>query len=357
MNYKLRTNKGFTLIELVVAVALLAMVIFFSSTIFKVSIGAHRTAGANAEIMRKLRAITDQLNADFKGLVKDAPLLIWFQQDPADTSQRYDQIMFFANGDFQSTQVPVDTGEPIRGNIARIYYGHAMVNLLNPWQQQGDYERERIFARRRHILTAATDIYTWPHADDVSGTFGDEDFAAPKGYNYNEIFEHDSLSLAVWKIIPIDVYNDPCSIIDTCFGLRPWIDMGDPNTFHKLMCDGVGSLAVQWAYWDPNDNELRWFPSDDPDGDIFTDDSHFGLMNVIPKSPYIGDDMFGGLFNIPNTDRTNYWFSAPWMQYKLGNTFPSDFCPEALKFTFTLYDSKKILEKGRTFTHIVYLDN
>jgi hypothetical protein len=29
----------------------------------------------------------------------------------------------------------------------------------------------------------------------------------------------------------------------------------------------------------------------------------------------------------------------------------------ALKFTFTLYDSKGILQNGRTFTHIVFLDN
>ena len=28
----------------------------------------------------------------------------------------------------------------------------------------------------------------------------------------------------------------------------------------------------------------------------------------------------------------------------------------ALKFTFTLYDSKGILKEGQTFTHIVYLD-
>ncbi len=29
----------------------------------------------------------------------------------------------------------------------------------------------------------------------------------------------------------------------------------------------------------------------------------------------------------------------------------------ALKFTFTLFDSKGILPQGRTFTHIVYLGN
>ena len=31
--------------------------------------------------------------------------------------------------------------------------------------------------------------------------------------------------------------------------------------------------------------------------------------------------------------------------------------PKALKFTFTLYDSKGILKGGRTFTHIVYIGN
>jgi hypothetical protein len=29
----------------------------------------------------------------------------------------------------------------------------------------------------------------------------------------------------------------------------------------------------------------------------------------------------------------------------------------ALKFTFTLYDSRGVLKEGRTFTHIVYLDD
>jgi hypothetical protein len=28
----------------------------------------------------------------------------------------------------------------------------------------------------------------------------------------------------------------------------------------------------------------------------------------------------------------------------------------ALKFTFTLYDSRGVMKEGRTFTHIVYLD-
>ena len=51
MNYELRTNKAFTLIELVVAIAILVIVITFAGVIFKVGINSHRTAAANAEII------------------------------------------------------------------------------------------------------------------------------------------------------------------------------------------------------------------------------------------------------------------------------------------------------------------
>ena len=36
---------------------------------------------------------------------------------------------------------------------------------------------------------------------------------------------------------------------------------------------------------------------------------------------------------------------------------PEEYWPKALKFTFTLYDSKAVIKGGRTFTHIVYLDD
>ena len=98
MNNELQTKRAFTLIELVVAIAILAMMISFSSVIFKAGIGTYRTSVANTEIMQKLRAITDQLNADFKGLRKDAPMAIEFVRDSNDV--RYDKIAFFSNGDF-----------------------------------------------------------------------------------------------------------------------------------------------------------------------------------------------------------------------------------------------------------------
>ncbi len=339
-------KKAFTLIELVVAVALLAIIFLFAGVIFKVSINSYRTSVANAEIIQKLRAITDQLNSDFEGIRTDAPLLIWFYEDnnPTDPN-RYDQIMFFADGDFQSTQlydygkapvvpsVPPITGPeyPIIGNVARIFYGQAQpdANLL---------------ARRQHILTADLNLDQWPLAN--LSDFND----VPDENKKNERYEHDSNSLTKWKIIQGSDYDT--QIIPACFNFRPYIDMGEPNTFHKLMCEGVGSFAIQWAYWDSVDGKFYWYPSNDPDGDTSTSDSHFSL--ICP----VCDKRFGVYFNVPAPQiSTLHWFPVDdaQVQYRSSSNFPAGFYPKALKFTFTLYDSKGVFKAGRKFTHIVYL--
>jgi prepilin-type N-terminal cleavage/methylation domain-containing protein len=348
-NNEQRTHKAFTLIELVVSIALLAIVFFFAGAIFKVSIKAYRTAGANAEIMQKLRAITDQLNADFKGIRTDAPLLIWFEQDDPN---RYDQIMFFANGDFQSIQLyesgsnaePDPEGsELVIGTVARIFYGQAQSRDKDGDMQSDPAnlsEEDRLLARRQHILTADPCLVEWPHDNML-----DFDDKTLDGYK-NELYEHDSLSLAQWKIIEGSVYED--RIIPTCFEFRPLVDMSDPNTFHKLMCEGVGSFAIQWAYWDSVDGRFYWYPSRDPDGDDDVDDSHFTLIN---------EDEFGVYFNAQGSIANPDWY--PISDFTIDDFFVS--FPKAIKFTFRLYDSKGIIKEddraGRTFTHIVYLGN
>ena len=125
-------RKAFTLMELVVALAILAVVLSFAGVIFRVSIDSHRLALANAEIMQKLRVITEQLDADFRSLRKDGEIfVVWAaehkrqadypQIDPTDKRSlafdRFDRIMFFANGDFQTYGA-----NPERGNVARICY-------------------------------------------------------------------------------------------------------------------------------------------------------------------------------------------------------------------------------------------
>ncbi len=395
MNNELRTNKAFTLIELTVAVALLAIMMGFSGVIFKVSIESHRLATSNAEIMQKFRAITDQLNSDFKGLRKDAPLLIWFELDPI-TRRRYDQIMFFADGDFQSTQlydlertlgvrIPSLTGWPVRGNVARIYYGHAdLINykiydyIMSPIKHYWD---SQMLARRCHILTVHPDLTVDPRKQpvlfpDIASLAAFEDTFLPftdwsrgGGNNRNE---HDSVSLAHWKLITenrLSLFND--RMIITCFDTdigRPKIDTADSSTLHMLLAEGLDSLKIQWAYWyeGPTQSagviarEFRWWPSVDPDknGDLATD-SDFRIMSDLKGI----SSAFGIYFNIGGPSLSSalirYWYPASaartyWIPI---SPVPSGGLPKALKFTFTLYDSKGVIENGRTFTHIVYLDD
>jgi len=153
------------------------------------------------------------------------------------------------------------------------------------------------------------------------------------------------LALSQWKTIT----SDPCynnQIITTCFDNtdgRPGIDLDNAQTLHMLMTQGVGHFQIQWSYFDGG--QLRWWPSDDPDGNGNTDDSDFTAM---------GADEFGIYFNMPAgvevpSGATN-WFDSN-VEFFLG------FFPEALKFTLTLYDSRGVFPEGKTFTHIVYLDD
>ncbi|MHC4122191.1 MAG: PilW family protein [Planctomycetota bacterium] len=362
-----KMRKGFTLMELVVAIGLLMMIFGFTAIVFKVSAESHRQARAGSEVMVKLRAVTDQLNRDFKCLRKDAPLFIRFKQVPADLNfpdgpqHRLDQIIFFAIGDYQSTQVydsisgvPDPAGNKLlRGNTARIYYGHAQSFDRQTGNVEPPYilsdPNERMLARNQHILM--TDTFggsnAWP---DIANSDVNTDIKLFDGdYSRNEIYEHDSMSLAHWLAQGKETFE---AVTDFCFGNPLTVDIYDPNTYHNLLCEGVKSFAVQWAYWDTVSGRLRWFPDDDPDGDGLY--SHF--------ADTMGTDIFGIYFNVPQLEAEN------WYRIDDGNVpgvvKPSGDYPVALKFTFVICDSKGIVtrpdklgneKKGREFTHIIYL--
>jgi len=103
----------------------------------------------------------------------------------------------------------------------------------------------------------------------------------------------------------------------------------DPDGVRRLMCQNAGAMQIQWTdgttYPEP-DNSLAWFGFSMPYGDPYNLDIEF-----IPDPP---------------TYYTAFW-----------TPITRQYWPKALKFTFTLYDSKGTLKGGRTFTHIVYLGN
>jgi prepilin-type N-terminal cleavage/methylation domain-containing protein len=348
MNYKLRTNKAFTLIELLVAIGILAVILSFVSVIFKVSIGAYRTAIANAEIMQKLRAITNQLNTDFKGLRKNGEIfVVWvakpvptadYEDNDLDGYERFDRIMFFADGDFQSYKV----NPTVRGNVARICYMIARKGIV---RAEGQDRTKRVLARNVHILTA----------DPSLADFLDPNsFSDAQWFEWNNRYEYDKISLEGWKEIAwenkknmlsamSDITVDTSNINESIRGVT--VEPADANSIHMLFCEGVGEFKIQGWY----DAQQQWLPEVDPDGDGDLADTHFFFSdpNSVP----------GVLYPYPSTGvvtMNNINYPREQVDEAHFNAIPG--LGRALKFTFTLYDSKGIIKEGMTFTHIVYLD-
>jgi len=358
-------RRAFTIVELLIAMGLFGMLLAASGVIFATAVKAHRTAEATAEIAQNLGAVTDRLNADFTGLRKDCPIAIWFELDDDDDNIRHDQILFFADGDFQSYRyIP-----PLAGNTARVYYGQANVMDIDFQADPVDrvleepYDQADILARRQHVYFSdiSDPCAVFPEVDlaNLANVSVFEDSFIPVN---NDWYEYDSISLSQWKVITSDLpnglaYNN--QLITTCFDNdpcavpgRPGIDLDNADTLHMLMTRGVGHFRIQWSYF--AGGQLRWWPSTDPDGNGDETDSDFGATGM-------DTDEFGIYFNMPAgvevpSGINNLWFISGLARTE-GLLFPLGFFPTALKFTFTLYDSRGVFPEGKTFTHIVYFDD
>lgn len=352
-------RKAFTLIELVVALGILALVLSFAGIIFRVSIESQRMAMANAEIMQKLRVIAGQLDADFRELRKDGEIVaMWSASrkrdftgpNPNDPSafERFDRIMFFAGGDFQT----YGANPLVRGNTARICYTLAnrpTDDPAEPLRPPAQDPEKRILARTQHILIPPEN----PAERLDTSQFSDDDWR-----DWNNYAEHDNISLAAWQEIPTEQKVDMLSVIaDVRIGKDPYsseknkvaggvtLDSSRPACLHAILCEGVGQFMVQgWS-----DAQQRWIPQVNPNGDdSLEDDSDFFLEGSdlhpqnVPGVWYPEGVLLRGVTQ-EQVDAEDF------------NAIPG--LGRALKFTFTLYDSRGLLRNGRTFTHTVYLDN
>jgi len=294
-------KKAFTLIELVVAVAILALIASFAGAVFKVSIGSHRTGLANAEIMQKLRAITDQLERDFRSLQTNGYLVLrsevlsgreFDEPQLAETDFRADRIYYFCTGDFQSW---FDSN--LRSNIARVYFGHDWFSLTAP--PADIIQSWCSLLRDIELLTAQPVPRSLADCNNVS-------FAQRKA---DTQFTLDDANGLLSRSLPLDVQNDP-------------------NSVRRLLCQNVGALRIEWTDGTRTPGgELVWW----------------GLANPI------GGQVATAINEQVLTNRDPEEYRVEW------NPSNQAYWPRAIRFTFTLYDSRGIIEDGRTFTHIVYL--
>ncbi len=133
-----------------------------------------------------------------------------------------------------------------------------------------------------------------------------------------------------------------------------------------LLCEGVGEFKVQGWSFDPVQGRWRWVPEVDPDGDGYLTDSDFftsggkvdsiNVPGVLYPFPPSGMVSLGGVFycdlSTPEGRAKFAEYQSRLNEERFGE-IPG--LGRALKFTFTLYDSKGVIKNGKTFTHIVYL--
>ncbi len=361
-------KRAFTITELLVAMGLLAAILAASGVVFSSAVDAKRTADATNEITLKLGAITGQLTADFTGLRKDGEIfLVWMAgvdedgDDIVDRFERFDRIMFFANGDFSSYH-PGPDRNIILGNTARICYMLAKNSDGTPAHLQEP--AERILSRTQHIYSSDLTFPVFPFMTP----FDEVDFR-----NGNYSLEYETTTLGGWKLLPILAKEIILTIISgvnvDLSGTLPTIpdedkgvivDPADPCTIHSLFCEGVGEFSIQG--W--HDGLGRWVPQvnpdNDPDGDLSDTDFIPGGVGIsavnLPKILYpyrtTGADTYGGIELYLNGSPFVYLPNE--VDEAHFNQIPG--FGRAFKFTFTLYDRIGVFPEGKTFTHIVYLD-
>jgi hypothetical protein len=126
---------------------------------------------------------------------------------------------------------------------------------------------------------------------------------------------------------------------------------------HMLLCEGVGEFKIQGWY----DLGRRWLPEVDIDGPgPLTDSDFFWLSPGVLDPDHVPGVLYpwraapGGGYGGVNIKGISYGGPLEPLDETDFNSVPG--LGRALKFTFTLFDSKGVIKQGRTFTHIVYLD-
>jgi hypothetical protein len=209
---------------------------------------------------------------------------------------------------------------------------------------EGQDRTERVLARNIHILTNDPSLNNSPDFDNFSGA---------QWFDWNNRYEYDKITLDGWKNISWQNKRDILSVatdidvtgttVNTAVrGVN--VDPADPNSIHMLLCEGVGEFKIQGWY----EAQQQWVPEVDPDGNGDLSDTHFFLNDPNDVPGVLYPEPYGTVY-INALD-----YSRELINEKNFNNIPG--LGRALKFTFTLYDSKGIIKNGMTFTHIVYLD-
>lgn len=141
---RINRRRGFTLIEILVAVGAMALIAVGLASIFQ-TIGRTVSGGRRLNLLNaRVALIEHQMRLDFASMTRDGFLAIRNQttntagtgatalnvalnaEGAASRPRRIDEIVFFAKGQFESARDPLHPAYVATANAARIYYGHGL---------------------------------------------------------------------------------------------------------------------------------------------------------------------------------------------------------------------------------------
>lgn len=368
---------GFTIVELLVAMFLLVILLGLSAMVFRHAVEAQRVAAATAEIMQKYNAVTYQLKTDFQKMDKSAEICIaWVPgidtngDNTVDIFTRMDRIYFFVTGsgnDYKSYNLWPTASQPtgmiLIGNSARICY--MLAGDGNGRKAANQPADERMLGRSQHLFTGETELE--PPGNPSGHTAGTPiTFPDPAAFTseQNNYYESDTITAANWRDIPTwtpPTVSEKSNMVEQSIDIDVYPPTGGTDrgiqintasalNLQSLLAQGVGEFKIQSWF----EAEMRWIPEVDPNGDGNLSDTDFVPNGTGVDAVSVPGILYPGKFySLPGYE--NVYGPYPLANLNQANFSSIPGLGTALKFTFTLYDSKGVFPQGKTFTYIVDL--
>lgn len=332
-------RKGMTLVEIMVAVAIMILMMVMIGYVFKSAISASGSAMALNDISRQTRTFTRWLNKDFSGLQADMPFVIvfeghtnnnkpgWGDPDEPEKLIRYDRVCFFANGNFQDI-----SNSALSGNVARIYYGQ-FANTP-PLNIDSDTSAPRQILSRRFKILTGNEYYpkplTWGPTNEQYDFLAFENASMSKwkyGYTANEYISNFFNDLAIVSFVRRPDYDNLAANAEMLQKLYFLSDITDFKI--QLYLKDASCFPPRW----------RWFP-DDCDMQNLSD--KFAFYWNVPD--------INGPHNPPMDIAGIKW----WHELEIDPGVFETNWPKAIRFTFTIYDKgRQRFPNGKTFSYII----
>jgi prepilin-type N-terminal cleavage/methylation domain-containing protein len=326
--------RAFTLLEMLIATAILLIAIAAIALLFQSTSRAVGTSQALLEMLSNVRAIQDQMTRDVASLDKNGFLIIRSRATP--NGHRVDQVAFLALGSSTSPQEP-----HVTANAAHIWWGQlTLANDVTPADQSMPLPLNALPAGDtlgRHITLLLAPATPGQYADPTIPCFPDIAFTTPAlSFSANEPPAHITASrigsaaftpsqiMATLRTAPIDpaTYCYRFRSLPSVYGSQ--ISIANAATrMTAIALQGVDDFQVEWTPAGAN-GQTSWYGLTNPQSATPT------LNEPLPAH----DDAYVACFS----------FDTPRAQW-----------PTALRITFHVTDANHRLPGGRTFVQLLKL--